>query len=160
MRLALIPGSFDPMTLGHLDLVRRSLKLFDAVAVAIMCNPDKKYLFTDGERRNIALLTVAGMPGVTVISCDGYTADLAAAVGACALVKGIRSDADLRDEYAQYEFNSQRQPGIETVLLPAAPDMAEVSSTAVRKLILSGSDTSAFLAPEAARYIAGIIKNR
>ncbi len=125
MRLALIPGSFDPMTLGHLDLVRRSMKLFDAVAVACMRNPDKKYLFTDEERMNIALLTVAGIPGVTVLSSDGYTADLAAAAGACALVKGIRSDADLRDEYAQYEFNSQRCPGIETVLLPASPHVRE-----------------------------------
>jgi phosphopantetheine adenylyltransferase len=67
-----------------------------------------------------------------------------------ALVKGIRCDADLRDEYAQYEFNSQRCPGIETVLLPASPGLTGVSSTAVRELILSGSDTSAFLAPEAA----------
>ena len=87
MRTAIIPGSFDPMTLGHKDVVERATKLFDRIIVAIMVNPDKKGRFSFAERKKIAELTLAEFPQVTVITADGSLADLASALKAVPTVR-------------------------------------------------------------------------
>jgi pantetheine-phosphate adenylyltransferase len=156
MRTAIIPGSFDPFTLGHKDVVLRSLKLFDRVIVAIMINPDKKGNFSFAERKKIAELTLSDVPAATVITADGYLADLAAALKAVAIVKGVRNTEDFEYEQNMAAFNHNRNSVTETVYLPAYGDNISISSTLVRNAIESGEPLSGFLAEEAIEYIESI----
>lgn len=158
LRTAIVPGSFDPFTLGHRDLVSRAARLFDRVVVAIMVNPDKTGTFSFAERKKIAELTVADLPGVRVITAQGYLADLAAALGAAAIVKGVRNTEDFEYEQEMAVFNHGRNPQTETVYLPAYGDFRLISSTTARTILQNGGDTSAFLAPAAAEYIASLGK--
>ncbi|MBR3964299.1 MAG: pantetheine-phosphate adenylyltransferase [Clostridia bacterium] len=156
MRTAIVPGSFDPMTLGHLDVIKRAAKLFDSVIVAIMINPDKEGCFTFAQRKRIAELTTEGIDGVKVITAGGYLADLAAAFGAVAIVKGVRNREDFVYEQGMAVFNHERNPIAETIYLPAYGEYVDVSSTAVREMISTGKDTSSVLAEAAAEYIRGL----
>ncbi len=158
MRTAIIPGSFDPMTLGHKDVVERSLKLFDRVIVAIMINPDKKGKFTFAERKKIAELTLSDFPEVTVITADGYLADLAAALKAVAIVKGVRNTEDFEYEQDMAVFNHGKNPITETVYLPAYGGIADISSTYARGLIDKGEPLDEVLAPAAIEYIESLTK--
>jgi len=153
MRIAIVPGSFDPMTLGHRDVVERAAKLFDRVIVAIMINQDKKGRFTFAERKKIAELTLSAIPQATVITADGYLADLAAALKAVAIVKGVRNTKDFEYEQGMAVFNHDRNPVTETVYLPAYSDLAEISSTYARKLIDENLPLDGVLANEAIEYI-------
>ncbi len=158
MRTAIIPGSFDPMTLGHKDVVERATKLFDRIIVAIMVNPEKKGKFTFAERKKIAELTLAELPQVTVITADGYLADLASALKAVAIVKGVRNTDDFEYEQDMAQFNHDRNPVTETIYLPSYGDIADISSTYARDLIDSGAPLDGVLAPEAIEYIESLVK--
>lgn len=156
MRTAIIPGSFDPFTLGHKDVVLRALKLFDRVIVAIMVNPDKTGRFGFSDRKRIAELTLADVPGATVITADGYLADLAAALKAVAIVKGVRTTEDFEYEQEMAVFNHNRNSVTETVYLPAYGDNINISSTLVREAIDNGAPLSGLLAEEAIEYIESV----
>lgn len=158
MRIAIIPGSFDPFTLGHRDVVERATKLFDRIIVAIMINPDKKGKFSFAERKRIAELTLSDMPQVTVITADGYLADLAAVLKAVAIVKGVRNTDDFEYEQKMAVFNHNRNDVTETVYLPSYGATTEISSTCARKLIDEGGDLFGVLAPEAIEYIEELKK--
>lgn len=157
MRTAIIPGSFDPMTLGHKDVVQRALKIFDRVVVAIMINPDKKGHFSFAERKKIAELTLSEFPEVTVITADGYLADLAAALKAVAIVKGVRNTDDFVYEQEMAVFNHNRNSVTETVYLPAYSEMASISSTSVRLAMENGDSLEGLLSPDAIEYIKSIV---
>lgn len=156
MRTAIIPGSFDPMTLGHKDVVERSLKLFDRIIVAIMVNPEKKGSFTFSQRKKIAELTLAEYPQVTVLTADGYLADLASALKAVAIVKGVRNTEDFEYEQDMAVFNHDRNPVTETVYLPSYGELSNISSTYARSLIESGMPLDGVIAPEAVEYIESL----
>ncbi len=158
MRTAIIPGSFDPMTLGHKNVVERALKLFDRVIVAIMINPEKKGTFTFAERKKIAELTLSEYPQVTVLTADGYLADLASALKAVAIVKGVRNTEDFEYEQDMAVFNHDRNPITETVYLPSYGALSDISSTYARSLIESGATLDGVLAPEAIEYIESLGK--
>ena len=158
MRIAIVPGSFDPMTLGHKDVVERAAKLFDRVIVAIMINPDKKGRFSFAERKKIAELTLADIPQASVITADGYLADLAAALKAAAIVKGVRNTEDFEYEQEMAVFNHDRNPVTETVYLPAYSELADISSTYARKLIDDDLPLDGILAAEAIEYIKELNK--
>ena len=157
MRTAIIPGSFDPMTLGHKDVVERATKLFDRIIVAIMVNPDKKGKFSFAERKKIAELTLSEFPQVTVITADGYLADLASALKAVAIVKGVRNTEDFEYEQDMAVFNHNRNPVTETIYLPSYGEMSDISSTYVRNLIESGAPLEGVLAPDAIEYIESMV---
>ena len=159
MKTAIVPGSFDPMTLGHKSLIERAGRLFDEVVVAIMVNLDKKGMLDSDQRKAIAELTLAGMENVRVISSDGYLADLAAGIGAAAIVKGVRNTTDFEYEQEMAAFNHARCPSCETVYLPAY-GLADISSTAARKALADGADTGRLLSSDAAEYIKMIMNNR
>ncbi len=159
MRTAIIPGSFDPMTLGHRDVVKRALKLFDRVIVAIMINPEKKGRFSFAERKRIAELTLSDLPEVTVITADGYLADLAAALKAVAIVKGLRNTEDFEYEQDMAIFNHNRNQVTETIYLPAYGDNTEISSTLARSVLDNKELTEGILSPEAAEYIESLEQN-
>ncbi len=138
-------GSFDPITKGHEDIVRRAAKLFDEVVVLIGHNPDKTCYYSVDQRRAFCEKTFADLENVTVDVCDGIVAEYAKSIGAGVLVKGIRSVSDLEYENHLADINRIVVPGLETVYLPARPELAAISSTYARAFIASGRDCSPVL---------------
>lgn len=144
MRLALFPGSFDPFTLGHADIVGRALKLFDEIVVAVGCNEQKQGWQPVEERVAAIRKLYKDEPRIRVESYTGLTVDFAKAQGAAAIVRGVRTMADFEYEMQMADVN-RRLTGIETLLLPASPELASLSSTVVRELARFGRDISPFL---------------
>lgn len=138
MKIAIIPGSFDPMTLGHVNVVERAALLFDEVVVAVMNNESKRYMLTAEQRTEAARLSCAHIPGVCVINDHGMLVDLVDRVGACAIVKGIRDEKDLAYEQKMAQYNREKNPRAETLYLPCDPQFEQVSSTAVRQRLTDG----------------------
>ena len=134
----LFPGSFDPPTLGHLALLRRAAKLFDRVTVGIFINPDKNYLFSLEERKEMLRLCTAELPNVDVDVDSGYVVDYCKRNGIPLLIRGIRSGNDLPFERMTETYNRER--GVETLLFLADDSLAGVSSSEVRRRILEGED--------------------
>lgn len=141
-------GSFDPVTKGHEDIVRRAANAFDQVVVLVARNPEKHYTFSEQQRRAFCEKTFADLPNVTVDVWDGVVVDYARAVGAGALVKGIRTATDLEYETQLAEINRMLAPEIETIFFPARPELAAISSTYARTFLQAGKDASSLL-PEA-----------
>ena len=156
MKIAVIPGSFDPMTTGHINIIERASLLFDKVFVAVMINATKQYMFSQEERTEIARLSCAHIPNVEVIFDDGMLWELALRLGACAIVKGIRDDKDYHYEFEMAQFNASKNPNAQTVFLPCDEGAREISSTAVRDLIAKGEDISDIVSKNALEYILKI----
>ena len=142
--LALFPGSFDPFTLGHADIVRRALGLFDEVIIGIGYNEQKASQLSVRERVEAIGKLYKDEPHVRVESYTGLTADFAKASGATAIVRGVRTATDFEYELQMADVN-RRLTGIETVLLPASPELASLSSSLVRELQHFGHDVSEYL---------------
>ena len=140
----LFPGSFDPFTLGHADIVQRALGLFDEVVVAVGYNEQKKGWMPVEERVEAIRKLYKDEPRVRVESYTGLTVDFAREKGITAIVRGVRTTADFEYEMQLADVNRQLT-GIETVLLPASPQLASLSSSVVRELASFGHDVSAFL---------------
>lgn len=145
---ALMPGSYDPVTLGHLAVVEAAAARFREVTVAVFINPEKQGLFAFSDRVEFLRLATAHLPNVRVIFSDGMVADLARDGGYDRIVKGIRNDADRRYEEGMAAYNLARG-GVPTELLPAGPTLEAISSTAVRRALAAGEPLSG-LVPEAA----------
>lgn len=152
MKICVVPGSFDPFTIGHLDVVKRAAALFDKVYVAIMVNSDKTGCFSLATRKKIAEVSCGDLDNVTVITADGLLADLCSALGATAIVKGVRNAADYNYE-AIFADANRHLSGIETVWLPARPELNFVSSSFVRELMRYGHKIDAVMHPDALHII-------
>lgn len=137
-RIALFPGSFDPFTEGHLDVVRRAAEIFDRVIVAVMVSETKKALFCFEDRLDFIRTACEGIPNVSAVSSRGYTVDLARELGVCAMVRGVRNESDLGYEFTVADFNRDRAPEILTMLIPCPPELKDVSSTEVRRRLSLG----------------------
>lgn len=144
MTTALFAGSFDPITLGHVDLVERAVRFADEVVLAVGLNSKKAYRFSHDRRIEMARAAVAGIPRVRVVRADGALLDCARELGADVLVKGVRTGADLDWELVQSVVNRDLG-GVETVLLPARPELSIVSSSLVRELLALGLDASRYV---------------
>ena len=151
--VAVVPGSFDPFTLGHRDVVARCASLFDRVVVGILINPAKKGLFTMEERKTIAQLSLSDLPNVSVEIDDGYLTDFAERVGAAMIVKGVRTVGDFEYEQQMAHFNRARNSQIETLYLPADESMTQISSTRVREMLDRGERPEGLLHPDAIDWI-------
>ena len=137
-KIAVFAGSFDPFTVGHLDIVKRASALFDELYVLLAVNASKKYLFDEATRIGMVQKAVAQFPNVKVDCFDGLTVDFAKRVGAKYLVRGIRNAADLDFEQS-FAWNSKMlYPECETVFLSSAPEHLMISSTVVRELLKAG----------------------
>ncbi|MDU0968618.1 MAG: pantetheine-phosphate adenylyltransferase [Actinomycetaceae bacterium] len=147
MTTVLIPGSFDPPTLGHVALVAQARRLADRVVVAVAQNTAKRGMFPPAQRVDLLRQALADFDGVEVCLCEGLVVDLARQVGADALVKGVRGAVDTDNEIAQATLN-RRLGGIDTFLVPTLPEWAAVSSSAVREIAATGGDVTEFV-PEA-----------
>lgn len=159
-RHALFPGTFDPFTLGHLDLVRRALRLFDRVTVAVAEHHAKNAIFDVTERLELArasLRDVDGRPlaGAEVTALSGLLVDGCRRLGAGAVVRGVRSAADLEYERAMALTNRALAPEVETVLLLPDPAFGHVSSTLVRQIARMGGDVAPFVPAPVADALRG-----
>ena len=152
-RIAVVPGSFDPITNGHIDVIRRATELYDKVFVAVMINDQKNYRFTLEEREAIARAALEGLERVEVISSRGWLWELAKDLGACAIVKGYRNETDLEYEQKMAEFNKEHNPDAETVLLKASDGLETLSSTVVRERMLNDEQIDGLLPEKAIELI-------
>jgi pantetheine-phosphate adenylyltransferase len=154
MRTAIYPGSFDPPTRGHEDLVRRSLALCDRLIVAVALNSSKQPLFSVDERLALLRSTLGGDPAVSVEAFDGLLEDFACKTGAGMVVRGLRAVADFEYEFQMALMNRQLHPRLETVFLVPAVDLTYLSSSLVREVARYGGDISALVHPEVAAALA------
>lgn len=159
LRIAIVPGSFDPMTLGHLDVIRRAARIFDLVVVAIMVNPEKAdtAMFSFEEKKKIAELSCLNIDNVTVITSEGMLWELAQSLGACAIVKGLRNESDLAYEKEMAVYNHEHYPLAETLYMQSYGEMAHISSSLVREKILNGELPSDMLTAKAKEYIMPLL---
>ena len=144
--IALFPGSFDPFTAGHLNILRRALTMFDEVVVAVGINQDKRGFFTNEQKIDICRQATAELGDrVRVISYDCLTIDICRQLGIRHIVRGIRNMMDFDNEKAIADANRRLAPEIETVIIPTAQEFAHISSSAVRDLLRHRGDTREFL---------------
>jgi pantetheine-phosphate adenylyltransferase len=145
LRIAVCPGSFDPITHGHLDIVRRAALLFDEVVVLVVTNPDKRCAFTVDERVDMIRASLGDLPNARVDAYEGLLTDYVRRVGAQAIVKGLRAMSDFEYEFQMALANKQLLPEAETIFLMTRLDNLYLSSSMVRQLAQFGGDISKFV---------------
>ena len=133
MSKAILPGSYDPITRGHIEIIKKAASIFDEVFVALMINPQKEYMFKKEDRVSMARIACEDIPNVTIVYDEGMLVDLFDRLGADAIVKGIRNKTDYEYESDMAQYNERRNPRAVTLLLPCEPEYASVSSSSVRK---------------------------
>ncbi len=146
-KIAVFPGSFDPITTGHFDIVQRAMPLFDKIVVAIGVNSQKNYLFTLEQRMAWLEAVFADYPNVEVATFDGLTAHYCNKIGADYLLRGLRNASDFDYEKTISQLNNIVGQGIETVFWISQPAFSHISSTIVREIIKGGGDARPFLPP-------------
>lgn len=151
--VAAVPGSYDPVTAGHADLIRRAAALFDTVYVVAMENPDKTYLLTPHERLVCLQEAVGGLDNVIIEYSGGFFYQYAIARGVGFIVKGLRSAADFDYEAEIAAFNRRYMPQAETVFLLATPGLEAISSSAVRDAVARREDISKFVGKQCAQML-------
>lgn len=151
MRKAIFPGSFDPITLGHEDIINRALPLFDEIVIAIGVNADKKYMFSLQERKRFIEETFKNEPKISVITYEGLTIDLCHKINANFILRGLRNPADFEFEKAIAHTN-RRLSKIETVFLLTAAKTSYISSSIVRDVIRNHGEYELFV-PQAVRVL-------
>ena len=159
MKTVICPGSFDPVTMGHLDIIRRSAKMFDKVIVVVMTNYHKKnYAFTSEERVELLKRCTADMPNVDVDRYDGLLADYARRKEAVAIVKGLRAVSDFEYEFQQALTNKKLNNELETVFITTRAENMYLSSSVVKQVCELGGDISTFVPAEIREDIIKRIK--
>ena len=153
-RIAIYPGSFDPPTKGHEDLIRRSLALADRVIVAVAVNPLKQPLFTATERLTMLQAAIGDEPRVSFQSFDGLLAEFARRAGASIVVRGLRAVSDFEYEFQMALMNRQLHPSLETVFLVPALDLTYLSSSLVREVARFGGDVRPLVHPAVAAALS------
>ena len=152
-RIALCPGSFDPVTNGHVGIIRRSLRLFDRVVVAVTVNPSKQSLFTLEERMQFIKESFPNEPRLSVQSLEGLLAIEANKLGAVALIRGLRASRDFEYELQMAHMNRHLTPQLETVFLATEASGSYVSSSLVCEVARLGGDISALVPPHVANAL-------
>ncbi len=154
--IAIYPGSFDPVTLGHIDIIRRAAALYDTIHVSVLDNPSKKCSFTLEERVEMIKKVIKDLDNVVVTGFDGLLVDHAKSVKAGVIIRGVRNTKDFESEYQRAILNNRVKGGIETVFLPADPGHVAMSSTAVREICAFDGNIE-FLVP---KEIIDEVKNK
>ena len=151
--IALYPGTFDPITLGHEDIVRRAARMFDQVVVAVASAHHKKTMFTLEERLSLTREALKDFTNVQVKTFDGLVIDFAASLGATTMVRGIRSMTDFDYEFQLAGMNRRLAPKIDTVFLNTLDVYQCISSTLVREVNSLGGDVTQFVSPSVLRFM-------
>lgn len=160
MKRAVCPGSFCPVTNGHIDIFRRAAELFDEVTVLVMTNPDKHYDFSVEQRCEMIAKAVANDPRIKVDVWDGLLAEYVEQNGINAIIKGLRSATDFDYEFQMALANKSLAPDAETVFMTAKPENMYISSSLVRQIAAFGGDISDFVPKEAKETIEQVLKKQ
>ena len=156
MKVAIYPGSFDPVTTGHLNIIRRAARIFDRLIVCVMVNSAKNTMFTMEERVELIKMVTKDLPNVEVQASDALLADYARAVGDCVIVKGLRAGSDFEYEFQMAMINHKINPDLDTMFLTAEQQYTYLSSSMVKELGHYNVDLTDFLPEE----IIPVVKNR
>jgi len=159
-RAALCPGTFDPVTSGHLDIIGRACRFFDRFYVAVASNPYKNPMFTLEERMSLLEKSTRGLPNVEVISFDCLLVELAERLGANAIVKGLRAISDFEYEFQMAQINSRMDSQVETFFVMASTEYSFLSSSAVRELGVYGGDIAGLVPPEIEEDLADLFNQK
>lgn len=152
-RTALYPGSFDPPTRGHLDLIDRAARVVDRLVVAVATNPSKQPLFSVDERLDLLRRSVGANPKVEFVAFDGLLAEYAKKIGAQCLIRGLRGVADFEHEFQMALMNRHLSPGLETLFLVPTSGLTFVSASLVREVARFGGDVSELVTPVVAEAL-------
>lgn len=155
-KIAVFPGSFDPITRGHVAIVERALPLFDEVIVALGINTQKQYLFTPEKRMEWIRQTFEGNEKIKVAQFEGLTAHFCKSVGARYLLRGLRNSSDFDYEKTISQINNIVGEGLDTIFLISEPKYSHFSSTIVREVIKGNGDASSFIPEEISRQISAL----
>jgi len=157
---AMYPGTFDPITNGHTELVRRAAGLFDRVVVAVAASPAKQPMFSFDERVAMVCAVFSELPNVSIDGYDGLTVGYAAEHDLGVIIRGLRAVTDFEYEFQLASMNRHLDAGVETVFLTPTDKYAFVSSTLVREVALLGGDVSGFVHPDVARALQARYRNQ
>lgn len=159
IRTGVYPGTFDPVTLGHMDIIRRGAKLVDRLVIGVTTNPSKSPMFTLDERMDMVSREVAGIGGeIHVVSFDSLLMDFAEREGAAMIVRGLRAVADFEYEYQMAGMNQQINNRIETVFLMADVALQPIASRLVKEIALYGGDIHKFVSPAVRDEVAARVE--
>ena len=152
-RVGVYPGTFDPMTLGHLDIIRRGAHLVDRLVIGVTTNPSKSPMFTVAERLRMVTREIADMPSISVVEFDSLLMDFAEREGASLILRGLRAVADFEYEYQMAGMNQQLNDRIETVFLMADVSLQPIASKLVKEIAMYDGDIRKFVTPRIAADI-------
>jgi pantetheine-phosphate adenylyltransferase len=158
LRVGVYPGTFDPMTLGHLDIIRRGVHLVDRLVIGVTTNPSKEPMFTVAERIEMVRREVADVPGASVVEFDSLLMDFAEREGATLILRGLRAVADFEYEYQMAGMNQQLNDRIETVFLMADVSLQPIASRLVKEIARYGGSIGKFVTPAVAADVARKLK--
>ncbi|RZL48180.1 MAG: pantetheine-phosphate adenylyltransferase [Pedobacter sp.] len=153
MKIALFPGSFDPITIAHVDILKRALPLFDKIVVGIGLNSSKQNFLSAEKREEMVKTIFAGNENVEVQLYEGLTVDFCRKINAKYMVRGIRSASDFEYERAIAQINQTMMPEVETILLLSKPEYSAISSTIVRDILRNKGDVSPFVPKEVIDFL-------
>ena len=157
-RIGVYPGTFDPITLGHLDIIRRGAHLVDRLVIGVTTNPSKEPMFTVAERMEMVRREVADVPSVSVVEFDALLMDFAEREGASLILRGLRAVADFEYEYQMAGMNQQLNDRIETVFLMADVSLQPIASRLVKEIARYGGAIDKFVTPAVAADVAAKLK--
>ena len=159
MRTGVYPGTFDPITLGHMDIIRRGAKLVDRLVIGVTTNPSKSPMFTLDERMEMVRREIGDIEGdIKVVSFDSLLMDFAEREGASVIVRGLRAVADFEYEYQMAGMNQQLNDRIETIFLMADVALQPIASRLVKEIALYGGDIGKFVTPAVAKDVGKRVK--
>lgn len=158
MKIACYPGTFDPITNGHLDIIRRASKMFDEIVVTIMVNPKKRVTFSDSDRKEMIEKCITNLPNVKVVIGSGLTVEFAKSINATAIIRGIRAVADYEYELQQATANMMLNDQIETLFFVARPEYSFLSSSVAKEIACNNGDISKFIPNEIHNFVLQELK--
>lgn len=157
-KVCVYPGSFDPITNGHLDIIQRAASIFDEVIVAVLRNPSKTGRFPTEKRLELMQKACGHLPNVRFDAFEGLLVDYMEKSGARVIIRGLRAVTDFESEFQMAQLNRQLSPEVETMFLMTAPEHAYLSSSAVREIGMFGGDVTPFVPEKIAQEVAKLLK--